>query len=148
MTFAAQAIAMSEAAPQAVWDVLLDGRRWGLWNPGVEWMWLEGEPVPGTLATIKLARVRQTAFVVVEAAPPERFALALRVGPVARLELAWRLLESAGGTVIEGRVAAAGVAAALLVDRPAKRVAAAFPAHLERLAVRAAEFGQKDARPK
>ncbi len=131
---------MTSSAPaQAVWDVLLDGRRWSFWNPGVEWMWLEdGEPVPGSFATLKLVKARQTAFVVEEALPPRRFAAGLTVGPVAKLRVGWTLADAEAGTRIEASVGFAGVAAGWLVRRPAERIAAALPAHLERLAARAA----------
>jgi len=130
---------LSAAPPQAIWDILLDGRRWSFWNPSVEWMWLEGDPVPGTLATIKLRRVRQTAFVIEEAVAPQRFALGLTIGPVARLRLSWTLAAHIGGTRIEAGVSIAGIAAGLLLRRPAERVAQALPGHLERLAARALE---------
>jgi hypothetical protein len=144
------ATAFSTAPPEVVWDVLLDGRRWSFWNPGVEWMWLEGDPVPGTLATIKLRRVRQTALVIEEALAPQRFALRLTVGPVARLELSWTLTAHDAGTRIDAAVAVAGIAAGLLLERSAQRVATAMPAHLERLSARAAEIDevQKNARLK
>lgn len=140
------ATAVSAAAPQTVWDVLLDGRRWSFWNPGVEWMWLEGDPVAGTLATVKLRRVRQTAFIIQEAVAPERFAIGLRIGPIAQLHVRWTLRPQAQGTRIDAAIAIAGVAAGLLLERPAKRVARALPAHVERLAARAFEEEQKNAR--
>jgi hypothetical protein len=139
MTWQRTASAVSAAPPQAVWDVLLDGRRWSFWNPGVEWMWLEGDPAPGTLATFKLTRVRQTALVIEEAAPPHRFVLRLTVGPVARLQLTWTLAAHGAGTRVEAAVAIAGIAAGLLLKRSAERIAQAIPAHLERLAARASE---------
>jgi hypothetical protein len=119
--------------------VLLDGRRWSFWNPGVEWLWLEGEPVAGTLATIKLKGVRQTAFIIDEAVAPQRFGMHLTVGPVARLEVRWTLAQCAAQTRIEATIAVAGVAAGFLLKRPAQRVAQALPSHLERLAARAHE---------
>jgi hypothetical protein len=138
--------AHSAASPQAVWDVLLDGRRWSLWNPGVEWMWVEGEAAPGTLATIKLQRVRQTAFVIQEAVAPRRFALGLTVGPVARLQLTWSLAAAGTGTDLEAGVAVGGFAAGWLLERSARRVASALPGHLERLAARALDEQEKNAR--
>jgi hypothetical protein len=147
MNWERSASARSEASPQAVWDVLLDGRRWSFWNPGVEWMWLEGDPVAGTLATIKLERVRQTAFTIEEAAPPHRFALELTVGPVARLRLTWTIAAQEAGSRIEASVAIGGIAAKWLLKRPAERVANALPGHLERLAARAVDGVEKDARP-
>lgn len=137
--------AISAAPPHAVWDVLLDGRRWSFWNPGVEWMWLEGDAAPGNVATIKLKGIRQTAFVIREALAQQRFVLGLTVGPVARLELAWTLAATPDGTRIEADVSIAGVAAGLLLRRPAQRIAAAMPGHVERLAARAVEQ-QKNAR--
>jgi hypothetical protein len=137
MRWEQRAVAMSAAAPQAVWAVLLDGARWSFWNPGVEWMWLEGEPAPGTLVTIKLRGVRQTAFVIRDLLATERFALGLTVGPVARLELTWTLWAQNGGTRVEAAVGIAGIAAGPLLNRPARKVAQALPGHLERLAARA-----------
>jgi hypothetical protein len=134
------ATALSAAAPHAVWAVLLDGARWSFWNPGVEWMWLEGEPAPGTLATIKLSGVRQTAFVIRELLPAQRLTLGLTVGPVARVQLTWTLTPDTAGTRIDAEIAIAGIAAGLLLEGPAKRVARALPGHLERLAMRARDI--------
>jgi hypothetical protein len=146
MTWEYSASAISTAPPQAVWDVLLDGRRWSFWNPGVEWMWLEGAIEPGTLVTIKLKRVRQTALVIAEAVPPQRFALVLTIGPVARLRVTWALAPQAAATRIDAAVAISGFAAGLLLKRSAQRVAQALPGHVERLAVRACEEQEKNAR--
>ncbi len=144
MTWSAAASAVSAASPQAVWAVLLDGRRWSLWNPGVEWLWLEGDPAPGTLATLKLRGVRQTALVLEAAAAPQRFALRLTVGPVARLAMSWTLSPLAGGTRIDAEVHTTGIAEQLLLRRPARRVGAALPAHLERLAAYASAATLQD----
>ncbi len=138
MNWESSASAASLAPPQEVWDVLLDGRRWSFWNPGIEWLWLEGEAVPGTLATLKVARMRQTACTIEEALEPARFALRLTVGPVARMSVAWTIAERGSGSSIAATVAIAGVAAGFLLARPARRIARALPAHLERLAARAA----------
>jgi hypothetical protein len=146
MTWEYSASAISTAPPQAVWDVLLDGRRWSFWNPGVEWMWLEGAIEPGTLVAIKLKRVRQTALVIAEAVPPQRFALVLTIGPVARLRVTWALAPQAAATRIDAAVAISGFAAGLLLKRSAQRVAQALPGHVERLAVRACEEQEKNAR--
>ncbi|MGD0471661.1 MAG: SRPBCC family protein [Candidatus Velthaea sp.] len=140
------ASAISSAPPQAVWDVLLDGRRWSFWNPGAEWMWLEGAVEPGTLVTIKLQGVRQTALRIVEARPPQCFALALAIGPIARFEIVWTLAIQGSGTRIDTAVAIAGIAAGWLLRRPAQRVAEALPGHVERLAARAQEEEEKNAR--
>ncbi len=139
MTWERESSAVSAAAPQAVWDVLLDGRRWSFWNPDVEWLWLEGDAQPGTIATIKFRRVRQTALVIDEVLAAQRFALRLTVGPVARCRLSWTLTPQAAGTRIDAALAIAGIAAGPLLKRSAERVAAALPGHLERLAQRALE---------
>lgn len=138
MTEFEPASAHSSAAPQVVWDVLIDGPRWSFWNPGVEWMWIEGAPAPGALATIKLKGVRQTAVVIEEILAPQRFAIRLTVGPVARLDLSWSLEPQGTGTRIDSRVTIDGPAAGFLLRRTAVRVAAAMPASLARLAERAA----------
>jgi hypothetical protein len=136
----------SAAPPQAVWDVLLDGRRWSFWNPGVEWMWLEGPGAPGTLVTIKLKGVRQTALVLTELLPPRRFGLALTIGPIARLDLTWTLSARETGTRIDAAVATSGLAGGLLLGRSAERIARALPGHLERLAAYAFDGDKKNAR--
>jgi hypothetical protein len=133
-----RASALSSAAPEAVWDVLLDGRRWSFWNSGIEWLWLEGEPVAGTLATIKARGMRQTALVIEEALHPQRFALGVTIGPVARMRVTWTLEALPTGTRIDAAVAIEGIAAGLLLKRRAERIAAALPVHLENLAARAA----------
>ncbi len=140
MTWEQTATAHSSANRQAVWDVLSDGPRWSFWNPDVEWMWIEGEPVVGTLATIKLKRVRQTAFTIVDIAGAQRLALRLTVGPVARLDLSWTLRDEAMGTRIDCQVRITGIAAGPLLKAPAERIASALPASLERLAKRASSL--------
>jgi hypothetical protein len=140
------ASAVSTAPPQALWEVLLDGRRWSFWNPGIEWMWLEGAAEPGMLVTIKFNGVRQTALVIAEAVAPLRFALVLTIGPIACLRLTWTFAAQAPGTRIDAAVAISGFAAGLLLKRPALRVAQALPGHVERLAARAHEEQEKNAR--
>jgi uncharacterized protein YndB with AHSA1/START domain len=137
MTWERTAGASSAAPPERVWEVLLDGRRWSLWNPDAEWMTVEDALEPGGLLTIKPRRVRQTAFRI-EAVEPERLlALAVRFGPVATLRLRWELAPEAGGTAIVQTVAIAGPLAGPLLRRAARRIGDAMPAALERLAVRA-----------
>lgn len=141
-----RAAAVSPASAQAVWEVLLDGRRWSFWNPGVEWMWLEGDARIGTLATIKLKRIRQTALVITEIVPMRRFGLSLTIGPVARVDLSWTLTAGPAGTRIEAEIATSGIAAKLLLERSARRIAQALPGHVERLAAYAGDKQEKNAR--
>ncbi len=132
--------ASAAAPPARVWEVLLDGRRWSFWNPGVEWMWLEGEgpPRPGTLATIKPRRLPQTAFRVEAIAPERLLVLAVTFGPVATMRLRWELSPDGAGTAIAQTVSIGGPLAGLLLKRAAERIAGAMPGNLERLAARAA----------
>ena len=137
MTWERTAGASSAAPPARVWAVLLDGLRWSLWNPGVEWMTVEGALEPGGLLTMKPKGAPQTAFRI-EAVQPERLlALAVRFGPVATRRLRWELAPEAGGTTIVQTVGIGGPLAGLLVRRAAQRIADALPANLARLAVRA-----------
>jgi uncharacterized protein YndB with AHSA1/START domain len=137
MTWERTAGASSAAPPERVWDVLLDGRRWSLWNPDVEWMTVEDALEPGGLLTMKPKRVRQTAFRIEAVQPPRLLALAVRFGPVATLRLRWELAPEAGGTAIVQTVGIDGPLAGPLLRRAAERIAVAMPATLERLAVRA-----------
>jgi uncharacterized protein YndB with AHSA1/START domain len=137
MTWERTAGASSAAPPARVWAVLLDGPRWSLWNPGVEWMTVEGALEPGRLLTMKPKGAPQTAFRI-EAVQPERLlALAVRFGPLATLRLRWELTPEAGGTTIVQTVGITGPLAGLLLRRAAQRIADALPANLARLAVRA-----------
>jgi uncharacterized protein YndB with AHSA1/START domain len=137
MTWERTAGASSAAAPARVWEILVDGPRWSLWNHGVDWMTVEGALEPGGLLTMKPKGAPQTAFRI-EAAEPERLlALAVRFGPVATLRLRWELTPEAGGTMIVQTVRIGGPLAGLLLRRAAQRIGDAMPANLERLAVRA-----------
>ena len=137
MSWERTAGASSAAAPERVWDVLLDGPRWSLWNAGVDWMAVEAALVPGALLTIKPKGAPQTAFRIEAAQPRRLLALAVRFGPVATLRLRWELTAEAGGTTIVQTVAIGGPLAGLLLRRAARRIGDAMPASLERLAVRA-----------
>ena len=137
MRWESTAGASSAAGPDRVWRVLLDGRRWNQWMPAVEWMVLEGPPQAGSLLTIKPKGLRQTAFRI-EALEPERLlALVVTIGPVAALRLRWQLEPQANGTAIVHTVAISGPLAGPLLERAARKIAAAMPAILERLAVTA-----------
>jgi uncharacterized protein YndB with AHSA1/START domain len=137
--------ASSAAPPERVWDVLLDGPRWSLWNPGVEWMTLEGPLGPGTLLTMKPKGGPQTAFRVEAVLPQRLLALVVTFGPVASMRMRWQLEPLAGGTAIVQTVGIGGPLAALLLRRTAERIAAAIPANLERLAERAASAAAEPA---
>ena len=130
--------ASAAAPPARVWEVLLDGRRWSLWNPGVEWMLLEGPLVPGTILTMNPRRLPQTAFRIEEVVPQRLLALAVRFGPVATLRLNWRLTPDGDGTSLAQTVEIDGPLAGPLLKRAAVRIAGAMPGNLERLAARAA----------
>ena len=138
MTWERTAAATSPAPPARVWDVLLDGRRWSLWNPGVEWMTVEGPPEPGTVLTMKPKGAPQTAFRIEAAVPQRVLALVVTFGPVAAMRLRWELSPDGDGTAIVQTVAISGPLAGLLLRRAAERIANAAPGSLERLAARAA----------
>jgi uncharacterized protein len=137
MTWERTAGASSAAPPARVWDVLLDGRRWSLWSPGIDWMTVEGALEPGGLLTMKPKSAPQTAFRIEAVQPEHLLALALRFGPVATLRLRWELTPASGGTTIVHTVGIGGPLAGLLLRRAAQRIADAAPANLERLAARA-----------
>jgi uncharacterized protein YndB with AHSA1/START domain len=131
--------ASSSAPPERVWDALLDGRRWSEWNPGVEWMTLEGPLATGTLLTIKPKGAPQTAFRI-EAVVSERLlALVVTIGPVAALRFRWELAPAAGGTSILQTIGTSGPLARAILRRAAERIARGMAANLERLGQRAAE---------
>ncbi|HEY0383457.1 MAG TPA: SRPBCC family protein [Candidatus Elarobacter sp.] len=138
MTWERTAAARSTAPPGRVWDVLLDGRRWSVWNPGVQWMTVEGALEPGGLVTMKPNGAPQTAFRIEALQPNRLLALAVRFGPVAMLRMRWELAPDADGTAIVQAVGIDGPLAGLLLRRAAERIAAAMPENLERLGVRAA----------
>ena len=130
--------ASAAAPPERVWAVLMDGRRWSLWNGGVEWMTLEGPPQPGTILTLKPRRLPQTASRIEEIVPERLLSLAVRFGPVATLRLRWDLAPDGAGTALAQTVGIDGPLAGPLLKRAAARIADAMPASLERLAARAA----------
>jgi uncharacterized protein YndB with AHSA1/START domain len=137
MTLERTAGASSAAPPARVWDVLLDGRHWSLWNPDVEWMMVESALEPGGLLTMKPKRGRQTAYRIEAVEPQRLLVLSVRFGPVATLRLRWELAPEAGGTTIVQTVEMGGPLAELLLRRTVQQIAGAMPANLARLAVRA-----------
>ncbi len=137
MRWESTAGAGSAARPAQVWRVLLDGRGWRQWMPAVEWMVLEGPPQAGSRLTIKPKGVRQTAFRIEELEPNRLLLVVVTIGPVAALRLRWQLEPEASGTAIVHTVAISGPLAGPLLGCAARKIAAAMPAVLERLAVAA-----------
>ncbi|MEO7040363.1 MAG: SRPBCC family protein [Candidatus Elarobacter sp.] len=125
------------ASPEQAWDVLLDGRRWSSWNPGVEWIVVEGPLVSGSVLTMKPNGGPQTAFRIESVVPNRLLALVLTIGPVADLRLRWELAAVDVGTTIAQTIAISGPLAGVLLRRTAQRIAGGMAANLERLAARA-----------
>lgn len=138
MRWAKTAAVAAAADPATVWTVLLDGRRWSEWNPGVQWMLVEGELEAGALLTMKPRGAPQTAFRIEEVVPDRRLGLVLTFGPVAVLRMVWTLEADGGGTRVEQAVAIEGIAAGPLLKKTAMKIAAGMPQNLARLAERAA----------
>lgn len=122
------------APPNQLWDVLLDGRRWSSWNPGIEWMAVEGPLASGSVLTMKPKGAPQTAARIESVVPERLLALVLTIGPVAALRLRWELTPSDGGTAVAQTIAISGPLAGLLMRRTARRIAEGMAANLERLA--------------
>lgn len=130
--------ATSAAPPAAVWGLLLDGRRWAEWNPGVQWMTVEGPLAPGTVVTLKPKGAPQTAFRIEGVVEPAYLALVVTFGPLATMRLRWELAPAGGGTALAQTVGIGGPLAGLLLRRAAERIAARMAASLERLGALAA----------
>jgi uncharacterized protein YndB with AHSA1/START domain len=128
------AVATAPVPAARLWAVLLDGRRWARWNPGIEWMLVEGELAPGSVVTTKPKGAPQTALRIEAVEPPHRLALLLSIGPLAALRLRWELSERDGATEIAQTVATSGPLAGPLLGRAALRIAGGMAANLERLA--------------
>jgi hypothetical protein len=118
---------------------LLDGRRWSLWNPGVEWMTIEGPLRPGTVVTLKPKGAPQTALRIAEVREREKLELVVTFGPLAALRLGWSLVTANGGTAIAQTVGIEGPLASVLLRRAAERIARGMEENLQRLAARALE---------
>src|ERR1700741_722744 len=123
----------SGAPAERVWAGLLDGRSWSLWNPGVEWMTVEGPLEPGTVVTFKPKGAPQTASRIEAVEPERRLALLVTIGPVAALRLVWELTPREGGTALVQRVAISGPLAGVLLRRAAERIAGGMEGNLARL---------------
>ncbi len=93
------------------------------WNPGVEWMTVEGPLVSGRHPDDETQGAPQTAFRI-EAAVPERLlALVMTIGPLAAMRFRWELSPVDGGTSIAQTVAIAGPLAGVLLRKTALRIA-------------------------
>jgi len=134
MTWEATSSVDIDASPACVWDVLLDGRRWNSWSPGVEWMVVEDEVSAGKLITLKPKGAPQTAFTIEDLQPDALLVMRITFGPVAALRLRWLLEPYGSGTRLSATVAIAGIAAGLLLKKGARAIASAMPGNLERLA--------------
>lgn len=134
MELIATAEAASAAAPQRVWDRLVDGLNWADWSESAEWMVVEGPLEAGSIVTIKRKRGRQTAYRIEEAVAPRRFALLLAFGAAARLRLAWTLEPASTGTRIRQTIETAGPLRSWLCGPLARRGAVAWAGDPARLA--------------
>jgi hypothetical protein len=134
MELIATALANAAAAPDRVWERLVDGRRWREWSPATDWMVVEGELAAGTVVTIKRRRGRQTAWRVEEADAPRRLALLLTFGPAASLRIAWTLEPDGAGTLIRQTIESGGWLKRWLTDPQGRRGAAAWSGDPARLA--------------
>jgi hypothetical protein len=138
MNWERRATATSPASPEAVWRRLLDGRRWAEWNPGVQWMTVEGQLARGAVVTLKPKGAPQTAMSVEEVTELALLALVVTFGPVATMRLRWELAPAGGGTALAQTVAIGGLLAGPLLRRAAERIAGGMTASLERLGTLAA----------
>jgi hypothetical protein len=141
MELIATAVARSTAAPQLVWERLIDGLRWREWSPATDWMVVESTLEPGKLVTIKRKRGRQTAFRIEAAEAPLRLALLLTFGAAARLRIAWTLEPLDGGTLIRQTIESGGRLRRWLTDPLARRGAERWAEDPARLAELAAGTG-------
>ncbi|GAC1571629.1 MAG: hypothetical protein NVS3B7_01920 [Candidatus Elarobacter sp.] len=137
MTWERTAEATSPASPERVWAVLTDGLRWSAWNPGVEWMTVEGPLAPGSVMTMKPRGAPQTALRIEAVVPDRLLALVVTFGPLATMRLRWELTPADGRSRIGQAVAISGPLAGMLLRKAALRIAGGMQANLERLAERA-----------
>ena len=138
--------AEGDAPADAVWDAIVDGRRWAFWNDRFEWMWLEGPLERGAVATLKPRRYRQTAFVVKEVEPPRRLRLETSFGPVARVALTFEVQARAAGARVTHQVLVDGPLGGLALRMIGRRLAAGWDAALPRLIEYAAGRTKEEAR--
>jgi hypothetical protein len=134
-----QASVETRAAPAALWDAIIDGRRWSFWHDRFEWMWIEGPLAVGVVATLKPRGFRQTAFTISEVIPLRRFALETSFGPPARVRLSFDVEPRPLGARVAYGVAVDGILGSLAVWMIGKRLAAGSPEALRRLGEYAAQ---------
>jgi hypothetical protein len=134
MDLIAEAVAYAEAAPEAVWERLIDGLHWRDWSPETDWMVVEGPLAPGGIVTIKRKRGRQTAYHVEAVEAPNRLALLLTFGTAARMRIAWTLEPEGSGTRIRQTIETGGRLRRWLIDPQARRAALKFSEDPARLA--------------
>jgi uncharacterized protein YndB with AHSA1/START domain len=126
MELIATSVARSEASPERVWSVLIDGLRCRHWSPATEWMLIEGPLEPGTVVTVKRRRARQTAYRIIAAEAPKRLALELTFGPAASMRITWTLEPDGTGTSIRQTIETAGGLRRWLTNPQARRGAVAW----------------------
>jgi hypothetical protein len=126
--------ARSSAGAATVWARLIDGLRWSQWSPASDWMVVDEALEAEQYVTIKRKRGRQTAYRIEQADAPERLALVLTIGSVARLRIAWTLVSENGGTLIRQTVESDGPLRRWLTDPLARKAARTLDGDPERLA--------------
>jgi hypothetical protein len=109
-------------------------------------MFFEGPPVRAAVATIKLRRSRQTAFVVEELEPERRLVLGTEFGPVARVRVTFDLEPRPGGSLIRYSVSTEGPLSGVAVRLLGAKLARGAPEMLERLAHYACAAEKEEAR--
>ena len=144
--FAAEAT----AAPQHVWDILVDGRHWPQWNDRFEWAWVEGAVTAGTFFTVKKRGGRQTALRIEEAIPPRLFTLALSFGPTVTMRVRVTITPTSERTsAIAAEYDVSGLLEAFALKMGARRVGERVAGDVAKLAAYAgsAQPEKKDTRP-
>ena len=127
----------SPSAPEALWPLLADPRRWPEWDTGVERASLDGGLAAGARGSLKPRGAPTSRFVVTEVEPGRRLT------DVTRLSLARMTFEHewapspGGGTTLTHRVIIAGPLAGLFGRLIGARIARELPETMARLAAAA-----------
>lgn len=138
--------AESAAPAGAVWEAIVDGRRWSLWHARFEWMWLEGPLLPGSIVTLKPRRSRQTAFVIVELVPESRLVIETTFGPVASVRVVFDVAAVKSGSSVTYSVIVDGILGSLAVRMIGKRLSDGAPEALAALGEYARTAKKEEAR--